>query len=514
MKQNAKPLLTPWVRPFSEPCTTTPKSTSPLKPTDEQAHILDLVQSSTDNIIVNALAGTAKTTTCKLIARAYNQPILYLAFNKRNVEEAKAEREASYEDESILAFPDTTEIRTYNSLGHGVWAQATGLKLVVNAKKNSDLLRQAILDLKTKRIQQEAWDEFFEITSAVALAKSVGYVPDGKYPNAQRLTDALGLDERLETKLSELGWRLLDEVLTTSIKAAYSGQIDFDDQVYMPAVFGGTFPNFPLVLGDEAQDANPCNHAMLKKLRRSRLIAVGDDGQSIYAFRGAVPGSMAKLQEAFSMAQASLTICFRCPEAIVRAVHWHRPEMKWVKGGGRAAALRNPTLANFTDNSTILCRNNAPLLSLAIRLLSHGRSVFVHGSDVGPKIVAIMRKLGDESMSRTSTLSAIDNWLSEKLARQSSTAYDIADCMRVFARHGHSLAGAISWAENLFKQKGTIQLLTGHKAKGLEWDLVFHLDPWLIGESEQERNLRYVITTRAKDTLYEIDSREIRWDGP
>jgi superfamily I DNA/RNA helicase len=122
-----------------------------------------------------------------------------------------------------------------------------------------------------------------------------------------------------------------------------------------------------------------------------------------------------------------------------------------------------------------------------------------------------MRKLGDESMSRTSTLSAIDGWLSEKLAKQSSTAFDIADCMRVFARHGNTLSTAISYAESLFKQKGTLQLLTGHKAKGLEWETVFHLDPHLCRDDEQDRNLRYVITTRSKDTLYEIDGREIKW---
>jgi superfamily I DNA/RNA helicase len=83
--------------------------------------------------------------------------------------------------------------------------------------------------------------------------------------------------------------------------------------------------------------------------------------------------------------------------------------------------------------------------------------------------------------------------------------------MRVFARHGDSLVSAISWAESLFKQKGTIQLLTGHKSKGLEWDTVYHLDPQLIGGGPQEDNLRYVISTRSKQELYEIHSEAMRW---
>lgn len=439
------------------------------------------------------------------------EPILYIAFNTRIVDAAKADQQAAEDDPSILAFSDTTKIQTFNSLGHGIWQQGCDAKLTVNKKKNSDILRSIIKDLKSKRLEQEAWDEFFEITSAVALGKCLGYIPDRHSRAEHRLTDAEGLSSRLETKLSDLGWNLLDQTLFASIAQSYEGAIDYDDQIYMPALFGGTFPNFPAVIVDEAQDANPCNHAMLQRFRRSRIFAVGDDGQSIYAFRGAVPGGMAKLKETFKMVETNLTVSFRCPEAIVRAVHWHRPQMKWFKTGGIVGQIHNPTPNLFSGDVAIICRNNAPLFGLALRLLSLGRSVRVHGSDIGPKVLGIMKRLGDESLSRTSLFSAIAQWEAEKLARESSSASDIADCMRVFARHGKDLRSALAWAKNVLEQKGTIQLLTGHKAKGLEWDTVYHLDPWLIGDHEQERNLRYVISTRSKNELYEIDSREIRW---
>jgi hypothetical protein len=220
---------------------------------------------------------------------------------------------------------------------------------------------------------------------------------------------------------------------------------------------------------------------------------------------------MARLSEAFKMEQADLTVSFRCPEAIVKAVRWHWPQMKWIKTGGIVGRHLNPHPGMFNPGSAIICRNNAPLFKLALQLLSHGHSVNVHGSDVGPKIEGIMRKLGDDSLSRTSTLSAIDGWEEKKLAMQSSTASDIADCMRVFARNGNSLGAALAYASSLFKQKGTIQLLTGHKAKGLEWDVVYHLDSHLIRQGEQEDNLRGVISTRAKQELWEINSADIRW---
>ena len=122
-----------------------------------------------------------------------------------------------------------------------------------------------------------------------------------------------------------------------------------------------------------------------------------------------------------------------------------------------------------------------------------------------------MRKLGPESLTQERVYEEIEGWRQEKLSRQSTTANDIADCMRVFASFGESLGQAISYAEHLFNQRGTINLLTGHKAKGLEWPTVYHLDSFLLGESEQELNLRYVILTRAMDSYWEIDSREIKW---
>jgi superfamily I DNA/RNA helicase len=74
--------------------------------------------------------------------------------------------------------------------------------------------------------------------------------------------------------------------LAINIEQAFRGIIDFDDQIYMPTLFGGSWPQFPLVMIDEAQDLSPINHAMLSKLVKHRLIAVGDPYQSIYGFRG------------------------------------------------------------------------------------------------------------------------------------------------------------------------------------------------------------------------------------
>src|SRR5262245_15855524 len=301
-----------------------------LKPTDEQVQILDRLRETDDNIFGNALAGSGKTATIEMMVdiNARKHPQLYLAFNKANVKEAEAK------------MPSTCKVQTFNSLGHRAWGEATGKKLVIDLKmpKMPTILKQLIGELRGDD-KEEAWDSYAEILKAVSMSKHLGYIPDGKFPSARRLCDRNALEARLEDKFSPFCWSLIDAALITSIKAAYDGGIDFDDQIYMSALFGGSFPRFPIVFVDEAQDLSPTNHAMLAKMRESRMVAVGDRWQAIYAFRGAETNGVDKIKEKFDMVEMPLSISFRCPEAIVKAVHWHVPHMKWFKNGGTYAQL-------------------------------------------------------------------------------------------------------------------------------------------------------------------------------
>jgi DNA helicase-2/ATP-dependent DNA helicase PcrA len=468
-------------------------------PTSEQEAILSKIRDSNENILINAFAGTGKTTTLELIQEVLgSQPVLYLCFNKRVADEAKEK------------FPSTTLIRTFNSLGHRIWAQTCSGKLTLNRKKTQENLAQYIKEAP-KSAQGPLWDSFWDVIEAVAKAKALGYVPDGKYPNAKRLISQDDFYASLDQEADDLVKDLVDEALFTSIRQAYKGYIDYNDQIYMPALFGGSYPNFPIVKVDEVQDLNPTNHAMLDKLVKHRVVAVGDPWQSIYGFRGAVQGGMAKLKEKFKMVECDLSISFRCPQAVVEAARFRVPQFKWIKPGGSVEVLKKLPQAEIPDEAAIICRNNAPLFKMALHLLRSKRSVSVAGSDVGPKVLGIMKKLGDTDTNRSVLIDLIGEWRHEKIEKKSTTANDIADCMLVFANFGDTLGQAINYAEYLFQERGSIQLLTGHKSKGLEFNTVYHLDPWLIREEEQELNLRYVITTRAKERLFEVNSVDIVW---
>src|SRR3977135_2642616 len=89
-----------------------------LPPTEEQDAILSKVKTSNTNFVINALAGTGKTTTLEMVqAVSKDQPVLYLAFNKKVADEAKDK------------FSCTTAVRTLNGMGNSIWAQGRILTL-------------------------------------------------------------------------------------------------------------------------------------------------------------------------------------------------------------------------------------------------------------------------------------------------------------------------------------------------------------------------------------------------
>lgn len=481
-----------------------------ISSTDEQDEIIEAARSTSDSLLINALAGAAKTTTLEFLC-AYMpvQPILSLAFNKRIAEEMKKR------------LPGHVNAATMNSVGHRVWAAATGRRLVVDTSKNYNLLK-AQMEGMSHDEKAEVWEIFGDIRKAIAAAKLQGYVPPGAPPHAKRLCSRnefyASLEASEEIADEVLGYAgLIDRILCESIRLAYGGSIDFDDQIYMPTLFGGSFPRYPLVMVDEAQDLSPLNHAMLERLVTKRIIAVGDPWQSIYAFRGAATSSMQKLKSTFAMRELTLSVSFRCPQNVVRNVQARVPHMKWAPGAaeGVVARLDDLSIRDIPDGSAIICRNNAPLFAMAMRLLQNARGVHLVGTDLGPALIRAFKKLGPPEMTREQVYEAITRWESEKLAtsRSPGAVTDKADCFRVFAGFGDNLGTAVAFAENLFAHKGPIQLLSGHKAKGLEWDVVYHLDPWRVPSKyasspeskEQELNIRYVIETRAKRELYLVD---------
>ncbi len=288
-----------------------------LTPTPEQEAIILAATTTEDNLLLTALAGSAKTTTLVMIAEALPKvDMLCLAFNKRIALEMQDR------------LPPNCQAQTLNSLGHRAWADSIGRRLNFNDRKNYQLLTKAIKQLG-KAEQKFAYLDFADTLKAIGDGKSCGYVPDDYKERNKRLMNDAEFHAWLEIEPTTIQWNLIRAVSMESLKFAKLGEIDFNDQILCPTIFSSLLPIFPQVLIDEAQDLSALNHALLAKLVRHRIIACGDDCQSIYGFRGAHEDSMELLKRQFSMHELALTISFRCPRKVVELVQWRAPQMRY-----------------------------------------------------------------------------------------------------------------------------------------------------------------------------------------
>lgn len=470
-----------------------------MTPTHEQLAIIDAAKNTTDNLLISALAGAAKTSTLILVAESLKSvPTLCLAFNKKIAEEMK-ER-----------LPGNCEAMTLNSLGHRAWGSALGKRLILDTSKTYNLLTAHITSFRGDD-KSLAYERFNELMQAVDFAKTRGWIPEGTFTYAKRLLTDDEYSAILPEELSDFEFDLVRKIVGESIHQSLQGTIDFNDQILMPTLFpNASFTLFPLVLVDEAQDLSELNHKMLQKLAKKRIIAVGDACQAIYAFRGASTSSMKDLKDRFQMKEFTLSISFRCPIAVVKAAQWRAPHMRWPEWAkeGTVRTLTSWNVHDLPDNAAIICRNNAPLFRQALALLKARRYPQLIGNDIGKNLLKIMKKFGSSSMPKAEVIENIVKWKMAKLAKTRSpgSIHDQADCMLLFAEEGDNLGDALAYAEHIFNARGPIQLMTGHKSKGLEFDHVYILDEHLIGDSQQEDNLRYVMQTRAKQTLTYVDS--------
>lgn len=467
-----------------------------FSPTPEQQAVIDAATGTRSNLILQALAGAAKTSTLVMIAEALvKTPILTLAFNAKIAAEMR-ER-----------LPSNCEALTLNSIGHRTWGKHIGERLVLDKKKSFTNLRSIIDSLKPKQ-KEELYDNFANLLRASDFGKSAGWVPDGHYTNAKRLMTNDEFFAHLEDEPTALEEQVLIEAAVLSIRQSWKGQIDFNDQIMLPTVFRSAFPVYPLVMVDEAQDLSALNHAMLRLLVRKtqRLIAVGDPCQAIYGFRGAHEDSMSLLQQTFGMEPLTLSISFRCPQLVVQEARWRAPHMQWPEWAieGEVRRLTSWKAEEIPDHAAIICRNNAPLFRMAVKLLKNGRYPELVGNDIGKSLVKVLQKMGPPDMLQADLLARIGRWKEDKLkkSRDPGKVRDQAECLRVFAESAPTLGGAITYAQHLLEMRGPIQLMTGHKSKGLEFNDVFFLDDDLLDPKRgQDKNLRYVIQTRAKRTL-------------
>ena len=181
--------------------------------------------------------------------------------------------------------------------------------------------------------------------------------------------------------------------------------IDFDDMVWLPYVMGLAVNKYDVAITDEAQDLNKVQQ-WLAMAASDRHIVVGDKNQAIYGFRGADSDGMGRLAEYLrntprGMVEMPLNFTRRCPQSHVRLakrlVPWIEALEGAVEGVVRVEASEDKAAGEMRPGDLVVCRTNAPLLSAAYRCIKRGIKAVVRGRDIGKGIVKLIDEVCRES---------------------------------------------------------------------------------------------------------------------
>ena len=239
---------------------------------------------------------------------------------------------------------------------------------------------------------------------------------------------------------------------------------------------------------------------------RARLICVGDPNQAIYAWRGASIDAMELLIDEWDAVTLPLSVCYRCPRAVVALAQRTVPAIEVAPGAPEGEVVRRAppeSVDALHDEDVVLCRNNAPLVALAYRLIAGGRGVRVLGREIGTGLQKLVKRLQPTSLEdllvQLNEHVAREIERREKTERSTQSIQDRAECLRTFIRNSDSLDDLCTQIDRRFGgAEGRLTLSTVHKAKGAEWPQVAILAPSLLNA---EPNLRYVAYTRAQKRL-------------
>jgi hypothetical protein len=257
----------------------------------------------------------------------------------------------------------------------------------------------------------------------------------------------------------------------------------------------------------------------------NRIVMVGDPHQAIYGFRGSVGEGMSVLTEDLKAQTLPLSVTWRCPKAVVDYAKQYVPEFEAAPGApeGSVSTLKEWDIDRdtFPYGTAVVCRNNAPLLSLAMAMISEHIPCAVRGTDIGKNLVRTATKIVKEY--RCVVVSDLEKavvlWAQREVEAKPKKAdrfYERRDCIKAVLESCASIDDFFTTMKNIFSdQKSAVTLSTIHKAKGLEWNNVMFLNSFLIPskfatteeELQQETNLLYVGATRAKSSLSFINTQ-------
>jgi ATP-dependent DNA helicase Rep len=174
-----------------------------------------------------------------------------------------------------------------------------------------------IIKREAKRLGYKNNFSILDAQDSAAILKELAHKEDVEEADNLRWIISRWKNDFISVEQAALQANTTDEKLAAILYEKYQRQIkaynavDFDDLIVLPVRLFEQHPDalqfwqnkLRYLLIDEYQDTNACQYRFIRLLSgiRGALTAVGDDDQSIYAWRGARPENIAQLQKDYPM---------------------------------------------------------------------------------------------------------------------------------------------------------------------------------------------------------------------
>jgi len=486
------------------------------------------------SFVVSAVAGAGKTTTAVECARriAMKHPqlkILFLSFNRSIAEELS---ERLKED-----FPGI-RCATLHSYGLSVLYKSK-LKLSVVQNKWKNYIKKNIYTLLTEPLQEKL--EWLYVKNCEELLRlcQINLIKPG---DVAGVTDIMTRHNIIPVQNeNEAVARLLRKAeMLMTFRSPKGIEIDYTDMITLPLLesFRQHIQKYDVVFIDEAQDLSMAQQELMLQCVKpdGKFIAIGDERQAINGFAGAMNDSFERLYKIAGM-KLPLSVNYRCGVNILNEAQKIVPEIQPREDAPDGSVTRVKDLSQVQPGDMIICRKTAPLINIALKLMSEGQSAFVKGREMFDKLIALVEKVSDSGSGSGLELNTLYTRLDAEIEQtvqrlvEQGIQYvkfhpvyldtvDKVNALKIIGKNCDNPAQLHELLDKLFDDKehgDAVMLSTVHKAKGLEADRVFIICPELLPftftgqqpwELAQEMNLKYVAITRAKNELYWVDVSE------
>lgn len=457
--------------------------------TGEQELIRDAYKAGF-KLVVEALAGTGKTTTLKAIAAANpRRPGVYLAFNKAIVQAAEG------------TFPDAVDVTTAHALAYQAVGKQYADRLPGNPGSSRITAQRMATMMKVRPVALDSGTLNPVVLVRMAQATVANFIKSADQLLGPKHIPARVIQHHGAADLGMAVMPIAGTIWADLINP--KGRYYFTHDVYLK-LWSMRKPQLPYdyIMFDEAQDSDPVI-AEIVGSQKAQMIYVGDQNQSIYGWRGAI-NAMGAVKDAIRL---PLTKSFRFGPAIADAAN------EWLEllGAKLRVVGHDPiqsVVAPIETPRAILCRTNGTALGWVLSFQERGIPVALApgdrtaGKDI-ERFAWAARSLMNGEGTDHPDLVGFTTWreLCTFVAEEEDTA-DLKRMVGIINRIGYP--AVIDAIRNLVPEsQAQVTVSTAHKAKGLEWESVRVADDFVPPEPDEEIDptdlmLAYVTVTRAK----------------